>query len=105
MLGGGTLSFTSRNAQLLPAEAAALSLEPGDYVQVSVTDTGTGMTPDIAERVFEPFFTTRQDTGGHGLGLSSVYGIVRHHGGHVAVKSSPGAGTTFDVYVRAVAAE
>jgi two-component system, cell cycle sensor histidine kinase and response regulator CckA len=105
MLGGGTLSFTARNAQLLPAEAAALSLEPGDYVQVSVTDTGTGMTPDIAERVFEPFFTTRQDTGGHGLGLSSVYGIVRHHGGHVAVKSSPGAGTTFDVYVRAVAAE
>jgi two-component system, cell cycle sensor histidine kinase and response regulator CckA len=98
---GGTLSFAARNAQLCPAKAVALSVEPGDYVQLSVTDTGIGMPPEVVERVFEPFFTTRQDTGGNGLGLSTVYGIVRHHGGHVDVKSTPGAGTTFDLYLPA----
>jgi two-component system, cell cycle sensor histidine kinase and response regulator CckA len=74
-------------------------------VQLSVTDTGIGMPPEVVERVFEPFFTTRQDTGGNGLGLSTVYGIVRHHGGHVDVKSTPGAGTTFDLYVPAASEE
>jgi two-component system cell cycle sensor histidine kinase/response regulator CckA len=72
---GGTLTFTAENIQLLQAEASALSVEPGRYVLLSVSDTGTGMPPEVVDHIFEPFFTTRPDTGGHGLGLSTVYGI------------------------------
>jgi signal transduction histidine kinase len=99
---GGTLTFTAENTQLSAAEASVLSVEPGPYVLISVGDTGVGMPPDVVEHVFEPFFTTRPDTGGHGLGLSTVYGIVRHHGGHIEVRSVPGVGTMFDLYVPAV---
>jgi two-component system cell cycle sensor histidine kinase/response regulator CckA len=102
---GGTLTLTAENTELLPAEASALSVEPGRYVLLSVGDTGTGMPPEIVDHVFEPFFTTRPDTGGHGLGLSTVYGIVRQHGGHIEVRSVPGVGTTFDLYVPALTDE
>jgi signal transduction histidine kinase len=101
----GVLTLTATNTQLLPAQASARSVEPGTYVLLSVNDTGLGMPPEIVDRVFEPFFTTRPDTGGHGLGLSLVYGIVTHGGGHVEVRSVPGVGTSVDLYIPAVVDE
>lgn len=73
----------------------------GRYVRMSVADTGVGMSPEVSERVFEPFFTTKGDRGGTGLGLSTVYGILRQHGGMIVADSEPGVGTTFDVYLAA----
>jgi two-component system cell cycle sensor histidine kinase/response regulator CckA len=102
MTGGGTLTFTATNAELRLTEAGALSLAPGAYVRLTVEDTGIGIAPDVVDRIFEPYFTTWADVGGRGLGLSTAYGITRHHGGHIEVRSTLGAGTAFDLYVPAV---
>lgn len=72
--------------------------DAGDYVRISVTDTGTGMSPEILERAFEPFFTTKQGRG-TGLGLSTIYGFTQQSGGHVTIESEPGSGTTVRLFL------
>jgi CheY-like chemotaxis protein len=74
-------------------------------VVLAVSDTGVGMAPEVLERVFEPFFTTRRESDGTGLGLSIVHGIVSQHGGHVVVESQAGLGSTFRIYLPRVAEE
>lgn len=97
MPAGGDLFLVTRNATLDETQAAAVGVEPGDYVQVAVRDTGCGIDPAVRERIFEPFFTTKDRGRGTGLGLASAYGIVRHHGGAIDVESAPGQGSTFTI--------
>jgi CheY-like chemotaxis protein len=95
---GGKLVIETRNI-VLDADHADFhpELKPRDYVQLSISDTGTGMPPGVRDRVFEPFFTTK-DKGSTGLGLAMVYGFVKQSGGHVTIYSDVGHGTTFNLY-------
>ena len=91
---GGTLRLTTSNAALGESKR---DVAPGPYVRLSVSDDGIGMAPDTLAHVFEPFFTTKDIGQGTGLGLATVYGIVRQSGGYIEVKSDVGRGTTFDI--------
>ncbi len=92
---GGSLVIETANETLDVAQAARYGdLAPGEYVAISVRDSGTGMAPDVVARAFDPFFTTKPMGQGTGLGLSMVYGFARQSGGHVRIASEPGRGTT-----------
>jgi signal transduction histidine kinase len=97
---GGRLTIEAVNVAL-SAEDAATHMEviPGDYVSLSVTDTGSGMPPNVLEHAFEPFFTTKDVGKGSGLGLSMVYGFVKQSGGDVTIESTPGRGTTVTLFL------
>jgi PAS domain S-box-containing protein len=97
---GGVLGITLTSVDLGPADVAnKIDLKPGNYVRLSISDTGSGIAPEILERIFEPYFTTKKKGEGTGLGLSVVHGIVQGLGGHVSVYSEAGQGTTFQVYL------
>jgi PAS domain S-box-containing protein len=103
MPGGGRLEIATANVAVgrdeLPAQVGS---GPGRHVRLRVADTGTGMAREVAERAFEPFFTTKAPGGGTGLGLASVYGIVKQAGGHIELRSEPGAGTEATLFLPAV---
>jgi signal transduction histidine kinase/integral membrane sensor domain MASE1/ActR/RegA family two-component response regulator len=99
---GGKLSITGRLRRVDAQQARGHpGVEPGDFVELEVADTGVGMNADLLHRIFEPFFTTKKTGQGTGLGLSTALGIVRSHGGFVEVKSVPGAGSSFRVFLPA----
>jgi signal transduction histidine kinase/CheY-like chemotaxis protein len=100
MSGGGRLRIEACNVTLDTAYTARYpDVVPGDYVRLTVSDTGCGMAPEVVERAFEPFFTTKELGAGTGLGLSMVYGFVKQSGGHVRIRSQVGAGTAVELYL------
>jgi signal transduction histidine kinase len=97
---GGKLTIEASNSYLDEMYCRdQRDVKPGQYVQIAVTDDGSGMSRDVVERAFEPFFTTKQLGQGTGLGLSQVYGFVKQSGGHVKIYSEPGDGTTVKIYL------
>jgi PAS domain S-box-containing protein len=96
---GGKLTIATANARIDGIDADTPALLPGDYIRIDVTDTGTGMSPEVAARAFDPFFTTKPIGQGTGLGLSMIYGFARQSNGHVLIDSKQGAGTSVRLYL------
>ncbi len=101
MPSGGRLEIATRHSDIEETQAALLDLAPGRYIEISVTDSGTGIDEAIQPKIFEPFFTTKARGRGTGLGLASAYGIARNHHGTIRVTSKKGEGSTFTVYLPA----
>jgi len=101
MSAGGDLYLKTRNVILDSSIVKPFKVEPGKYVEISVSDTGVGIDKETRKRIFEPFFTTKEMGRGTGLGLASVYGIVKSHGGYIDVSSEKEKGTTFTLYLPA----
>lgn len=99
MPGGGDIYIRADNFILDENSARTFGARPGNYVRLSVTDTGVGIDEEVQQRIFEPFFTTREIGRGTGLGLASAYGIIKNHGGIINVYSVKGQGTTFTIYL------
>ena len=100
MPGGGTVTIRTSNQSLANASALGTAIMPaGDYVMIEVTDTGTGMSKEIQSKIFDPFFTTKPVGQGTGLGLATVYGIVKQSGGFITVDSEVGHGAAFKIYL------
>lgn len=96
---GGTLTVRTSNATVTPQQAGSLALPPGEYVLCEVQDTGTGIPKDIVDKIWEPFFSTKDVGKGTGLGLSTVYGIIKQTGGFIFCDSVVGQGTVFRIYL------
>lgn len=99
MPSGGRLTIETSQAVFEPECAAKIKMKPGDYVRISVTDTGTGIPKNIVDQVFTPFFTTKEEGKGTGLGLSMVYGFVKQSSGNVTIHSEEGCGTTINLFL------
>jgi two-component system cell cycle sensor histidine kinase/response regulator CckA len=97
MPGGGTIMVSAKNVTLV--KGVHPRLPKGDYVKISIKDTGTGILPDTMAHIFDPFFTTKPK--GHGLGLAISYSIINRHKGTIDVESEPGKGSTFHIYLPA----
>ena len=103
MPAGGNLYLETKNVTVSEIQGGFMKIPPGSYVQVSITDEGVGMDEETKERIFEPFFTTKdREKRGTGLGLASVYGIIKNHGGMIHVYTEKGVGTTFRIYLPAL---
>nr|WP_321469344.1 PAS domain S-box protein [uncultured Desulfobulbus sp.] len=103
---GGVLSISLSNVFLdAPRHFLSMSIEPGDYLHLHVSDTGCGMPPNVVERIFEPYFTTKKIDEGTGLGMAVVLGIIKSHDGLIEVESAVGKGTRFDIYLPLTAEE
>jgi CheY-like chemotaxis protein len=97
---GGVLSIETSNLTLVEARTfSSGQLPPGAYALLNISDTGTGMTPEVQAHLFEPFYTTKDAGKGTGLGLSNVYGVVKQSGGEITVTTAPGSGAAFDIYL------
>jgi len=105
MPGGGTLKIETANVDLKkPFESSSVRVIPGSYVVSRVSDTGSGIEPNVLEHIFEPFYTTKAVGKGTGIGLAVVYGVIKNHGGYIFCHSETGKGTTFEFYLPVIEA-